>query len=240
MTGFTADVASTSRPAPAHARSPRPRRRRANPGSAAGRAAQGRAALRSADTRRAAAPTGKSRLIAAARLALPPITFAWGAITLLFAGFVITVAAMFAAANPGSTPASDPVAAVDDALGTVAADSGALAPAFTAVPALIALVHLAALVLAVAVLVRRRVGLVGRVTAGAVLVVVAAAAVPFWAGVIRTPEAPGPDVVAWVTVFLVPTVVVLVLELAVKAPGRAHRGAAEAARATTSTAPSHR
>jgi hypothetical protein len=149
-------------------------------------------------------------------------------VTLVFLGFVATATVMFALANRGGTGASDPVAAVDDVLGTVAADSAPLAAAFTAVPALIALVHLVAIALATAVLARHRAGLVARVTAAAVLLVAATAAARFWADVIRMPAAPGPDVVAWVTVFLVPTILVLALELAVKAPNRAHRRPAEA------------
>jgi len=201
MTGITVGVASTSRPASAHARSPRPRRRRAIP------------------------PTFPHRVAGIAHLVLPPLAVAWAAFSLLFAGFATTVVVMFAAIQPGGAAKSDPVSAVDDALGAVAADSGVLSGVFATAPALIAVVHLAGIVLAASVLARPRVGAIARITAGAVLAVTAAAALRFWAGVVLAAELPGPDVVAWVTVFLVPTLVVFVLELAVRAPHRTHRRA---------------
>ncbi|GAA4174578.1 hypothetical protein GCM10022287_18710 [Gryllotalpicola koreensis] len=158
------------------------------------------------------------------RLAAPPIAVAWAAASALFTGFIVAVAVMFAVVHPSGAHPQDPVTAIDDALGVVARDSGALAPAFAAVPALIALVHLAALVLAAAVIVRPRVGAIGRLAAGLALTAIAAAAARFWGGLVRSPALPGPDVVAWVTVFLVPTVLVLALLLAAQAPHGA-RGA---------------
>ncbi|GAA4166503.1 hypothetical protein GCM10022286_31240 [Gryllotalpicola daejeonensis] len=208
MTGITVGVASTSRPAPAHARSPRPRRRRANP------------------------LTVWHVVAGVAHLARPVLELVWGAASLLFMGFATTVVVMFAAvsgaAGAAATGASaaarsgagatgavstDPVSAVDGALAAVAADTAWVGPAFAAVPVLIALVHLAAIVLATSVLVRRRIGLGSRVASGVVLIVIAAAAVRFWQTVV-TGTAPGPDVVAWVTLFLIPTIAVLIVELA--------------------------
>jgi hypothetical protein len=195
-----APAAAATAPTPARSSSPRLRRRRT------------------------LSPSTARRIASAALFALRPVSIVWAVVSFAVAAYAVGVTVVFGADASGAT-AGNPISAIDATLGTVAAHTGPLSGAFTALPALVALVHALAAVLALAVLVRRRTGVVARFGAAYVLAAIAISAYRFWFTVVAAPGAAlaGPDTAGLVTVFLLPTILVLTLQLAVRVPRHDHR-----------------